>query len=601
MPRRQQVRADAYYMGAGREYRRAVFRPSPALMVRRFVFWNLQVLRLGVVNLFEKLLLRSTVQTRARRLREMLQRLGATAIKFGRQLSQRADVLDPAYCAELANLLDSVPPFPTAEALAILEATYRRPVSEVFRRLDPVPIGSASLSCVYQAELLDGTKVAVKIRRPGVGDVMMADLAVMSLQARFMEAIGAVRPGVATSFTIELRRMLSEELDFLVEARYTELFREEAERCKYVTAPRLFPELCSQEILVSEFVAGAFLQEFLAAVANNGNGGGELEKLLARGYNLKKVAKRLLYVFFWEVFESNFFHADPHPANIIVKPDNTLVMIDFGSCGTVSRKFRRNLLDFYDLLLKEDLNGVCRKMLATAEPLPAIDTDRCMEELLNLVRNWFFAMKSKNSPWQEKCSGAMFLRMISLCGRFGITSRPESVRFFRANFLYDAMIYRLYPRLDGAKEFKRYFRSAAKRSRKRVHRAFFRRLLGPRDEDLLNLERFKEVSTQVFDRIQDYVDTPKFSYAEGVGKVAYVVSLLIKTSINLFVLTLLMGAGRLFYLLGQGGTLASGNLQLMRCLDWVLQSEAYHFTVLVMLVVVVRKLVIRLDTFEVRE
>jgi len=596
MPRRKQVRADVPLAGAEVPFRRALFRPSPLLMVRRFLFWNAQLLRLIAVNLGEKVLFRGTVQKRARRLREMLQRLGPTAIKFGQQLSQRADVLDPSYCAELEKLLDNVPPFPCEQALAILEAAYRRPIAEVFRRFDSEPIGSASLACVYQAELINGDKVAVKIRRPGVGEIMVADLTVMSIQARFLEVLGVVRSGVATSFTIELKRMLSEELDFQVEARYTELFRKEAERCEFVTAPRLYHEFCTDVILVSEFVSGAFLREFMAALGNNGNG--DLEKLLARGYEPKKIANRLLYVFFWEVFESNFFHADPHPANIIIKPDNTIVMIDFGSCGTVSGKFRRNLMDFYDLLLKEDLNGVCRRMLAISEPLPPINTDLCLEELLNLVRNWFFALRSEHSKWQDKCSGSMFLRMISLCGRYGITSRPEAVRFFRANFLYDTMIYRLNPDLDGPKQFKKYFRRYAKRARQRVQRALLARAYGPMSVDYVNLERTHKVSSALVERISDYLDAPKFTYSEGVGKVAYVFSISLKSAINLFVVTLVWTGARLGYaLVHRSG--AADEVQLTHCLRWVLNSEVYHFTVLLVLVVVVRKLLIRLDSFDV--
>jgi ubiquinone biosynthesis protein len=601
MPRRKQIGVRSSTPENGEmQFRRVILKASFSLMVKRFVFWNVQLFRLLILNGMDKLRFRGSTQTRARRLRETLQTLGPTAIKFGQQLSQRADVLDPAYCTELGRLLDNVPPFPLEQAVKVLEETYHRPLSEVFRRFDPKPIGSASISCVYQAELISGETVAVKIRRPGIVEIMVADLSVMSLEARFMEALGIVRPGVATSFTAELKRMLVEELDFGVEARFTELFRKESKKNGRVSAPRLYPDLCTEQILVSEFVSGAFLVELLAAVSkeHNGNGNGELAALQARGYDVTEISKNLLYVFFWEVFESNFFHADPHPANIIVKPDNTLIMIDFGSCGTVSNKFRRNLMDFYSLLEKEDLNGMCRKMLTISEPLPPIDTDRCMEELLNLIRTWFFALRSKNSKWQEKCSGAMFLQMISLCGRYGISSKPESVRFFRANFLYDSMIYRLHPQLNGPKQFQKYFESFAKRTRKRVRRAMLQRMLGPKKMDYVTMEGAWETGTQMIDRIRDYLEVPKFSYSEGVGKLAYTCSLSLKTAINLFFLTVLFSGGRMVYLLAHRD---SGAELLLRCLIWTAKSGLFHFVVLFVLIIVVRKLLIRLDSIDLRD
>src|SRR5438045_9101328 len=118
---------------------------------------------------------RASIQRRAARLRRVFENIGGSFAKLGQQLSLRADILPYAYCAELAHMLDKVPPFPTAQAIATIERNARRPLHEIFATFDPDPIGSASLACVYQAALRTGGRVAVKVRRPEFGRRLASD------------------------------------------------------------------------------------------------------------------------------------------------------------------------------------------------------------------------------------------------------------------------------------------------------------------------------------------------------------------------------------------------------------------------------------------
>jgi predicted unusual protein kinase regulating ubiquinone biosynthesis (AarF/ABC1/UbiB family) len=574
------------------------FKPSLLYVLSRLLLWQLVLARFFGVNFVDRLRLRKSTERNAIRFRNALQELGPTAIKIGQQLSIRADVLPNAYCEQLRMLLDDVDPIPSEIAIAEIESTLGTKIQQVFRHFDPVPIGSASIACVYQAELLNGDKVAVKVRRPHIGTKMTADLKALSLLASIGEFLGLVTPNMATSFTRELKIMLLEELDLRIEARYTEIFRTATKKNKFVSAPRIYPELSSEKVFVAEFVSGAFLAEFLTAVETDNQEA--LANFSARGFNTKKIGKRLLQVFFWEIFENHYFHADPHPANIIVKPDNTFVFIDFGSCGILSRRFKSRLMLFYQALVAEDLNGLARNILATAEPLPPVDTEKCMDDLLAVIRRWFFSLKSDYSTWEEKCTGGMFMRMVSVVGEHGIASRPEAIRFFRANFLYDSIVYRIYPEVDGTKEFEKWHKDYSNRVRKRVLKQVNQRALGPRSTDYPAIENTYALAEQVMGRIRDTVDIPMFSFAERVGKVAYIFSLIVRTGLNLVSALVFFMLGRLIYqFFGNGQEIESSVL--FEAYSWALSSPFYHFYLFVFVVIFIRKMILSLETIDIGE
>jgi predicted unusual protein kinase regulating ubiquinone biosynthesis (AarF/ABC1/UbiB family) len=153
----------------------------------RLFAWMRVILTIGLGNFFDQLLRRDTIERRAVRFRRALERAGGTFVKLGQQLAMRVDLLPWAYCVELSKMLDRMTPFPTAEALQAVERTIKRPWQEVFAVFDPKPVGSASLACVFQATLKDGSKVVVKVRRPGIKELFTADLQVLDWVARFAE------------------------------------------------------------------------------------------------------------------------------------------------------------------------------------------------------------------------------------------------------------------------------------------------------------------------------------------------------------------------------------------------------------------------------
>ena len=202
----------------------------------------------------------------------------------------------------------------------------KRPLYDVFEAFDPEPIGSASLACVYQAQLYTGEHVAVKVRRPGIGPLIAADLRAVDWLLAIAETLTIIAPGVIRRFREDFQTILFNEMNFRTEARYTDLFRRRAKkRKKGVTAPRVFFEFCSEEVMVSEFVSGVWMYELMAAVDRDD------QEFLARvrkiGIDPKTLASKIVMIINREIQEELFFHADPHPANLIVMPNNEVCFI----------------------------------------------------------------------------------------------------------------------------------------------------------------------------------------------------------------------------------------------------------------------------------
>ena len=425
-------------------------------VLSRLFVWTWGYLRYYFGNAVDLLLGRSSLSRSATRFRLILESLGSTFVKLGQQLAVRADMLPYEYCEELSKMLDRVKPFPAEEAIAIIERRSGKRIGEIFDVFDPTPIGSASLACVYQAILKGGDKVAVKVRRPGIRETLAADLRAFSLLTWLAELLSFLRSGTSKNLRYELSGMLLEETDFRREARFTEIFRLEAERNgqSYITAPRVYAHLSSDEVLVTEFVSGVFLSELLSVMDRDDQP--TLASMRARGIHPEVVAKRLVMAFNWETMENVLFHADPHPANIVVKNDNGLVFIDFGSCGRFGSKTKRQWRQFHYYLANEDVAAMTDIAVAMLEPLPPIDLDAFKKEVELLYWDWLYAMKSDTSEWWEKASGVMWMKFIAVSRRYRVPINLDTLKGLRVTFLFDTIVFRLDRDLDLSEEYGHY-------------------------------------------------------------------------------------------------------------------------------------------------
>jgi predicted unusual protein kinase regulating ubiquinone biosynthesis (AarF/ABC1/UbiB family) len=309
-------------------------------------------------------------ERRARKLRETLLDLGPAFIKFGQMLSTRPDVLPPAYVEELSALQDRVPAAPWNRARRVLEAELGD-VDAVFESFEREPISGASIGQVYVARVgpdVPGveapTDVAVKVLRPGVRPRVEADLRVIRTLLPFVTRLAP--PG--QRFTLEnladeYAATIREEMDYAHEARRQAEVRANFADEPRVAIPPVVAALSTDRVLVAEYVEGT-------KISNVG-------ALRAMGLDTTELAERLERVYIQMIIEDGVFHADPHPGNLAVQPDGTLVFYDFGLTGTLSERRRSELFEFYIAVAEEDIEGV----LDAFEGMGALDPDADREFL----------------------------------------------------------------------------------------------------------------------------------------------------------------------------------------------------------------------------
>ena len=470
-------------------------------------------------TLRDSLLRRNTIQRRAARLSRTFEKAGGTFIKVGQQLSMRLDLLSWTYCIELSKLLDKMQPFPTEKAIEAIERVTGKPLDETFAVFDPEPVGSASMACVYQAYLKNGEQVVVKVRRPGIAKLFTADLKALDWFMRLLEFLTILRVGYTKNIRNELATIFQEELNFHQEGRYQELFRRRAKKSgkSFFSAPRVYPDLSGEDILVQEFVSGVWLMEILSAIDNNDKEA--LAYLRHLNIDSKVLAKRLLWVNSWGGFENIFFHADPHPANILVQPNNRLVFIDFGACGSFSESRREIFRNFIFAEGREDPEGMVQAAMALLEPLPYIDIYEFSKKLEAEYWKALYAQKSKYSEWWERGTIQTWYAFFRLSQEYKIPMNLDTLRLIRSTLLYDTLVTRLYPKIDRNREIRKYLDFSGKRARKRLYKRTKRSIeKGLPGTSYQRFEQVIAVGNRILFRLQGFLNTPAHRFTSAISK-----------------------------------------------------------------------------------
>jgi len=306
---------------------------------------------------------------RAEQLLDSMLTLGPTFIKLGQLLSTRPDVLPPEYIAEFAKLQDRVPPADWAEAEAVLE-TELGPVETRFDSLDTDPISGASLGQVYEGRV-DGQKVAVKVRRPGVRSLVEADLRVVRwsvpILARFVDD---VRSFSLETLADEFAKTIREEMNYEREAEMLQEIRENFRDNDTVRIPSVVETHSTAAVLTMEYVDGTKV--------NN------LTRLAELDIDRKTLAERLQFLYLQMIMEDGVFHADPHPGNLAVADDGTLVLYDFGMSGYVDPYIQDNVVEFYTAVVREDFDAIIDALIEIGTLSPDADRE-LMREILDLA------------------------------------------------------------------------------------------------------------------------------------------------------------------------------------------------------------------------
>jgi ubiquinone biosynthesis protein len=291
-----------------------------------------QYLELGMQMVSRTRRERVDALTKSERVRMALEELGPTFVKMGQVLSTRPDLIPVQFIDELSKLQDEVPPFPFNEAREIIEAELKSPIEDKFEKFDETPLAAASIGQVHRARLKDGEDVIVKVKRPGIRKTIEVDLEIMLhlavLIEKHVEEWGIYRP---TRIVEEFSRTLGRETDYTIEASNTERFARQFIGNSMVYVPRVFREVTTKRILTMEYVDGIKASK--------------IDRLEREGFDRKIIASRGADLMLEQVFKYGFFHADPHPGNVFVLPDNVICYLDFGMMGRVDRYAREDFAD----------------------------------------------------------------------------------------------------------------------------------------------------------------------------------------------------------------------------------------------------------------
>src|SRR3954470_4118917 len=311
------------------------------------------------------------LREQARRYKKQALYLEGVMIKMGQYLSTRKDMIPTAYIIELEDLLDQVPPVPWEKSKQVLEDEWEKPYTDVLRELSPNPIASASIGEVYQGVLHTGEVVAVKIQRPKIGEIIYSDFRAVKIVLWMAKHFTKLENSMDLSlFYREFVRVIGNELNFELELKNGNYFQEKYKNFPKVEIPEYYPDLSTKRVLVMEWEEGNRVTDLAF-----------LEKHQIDKYELANV---LIECFLGQLLEEGKFHADPHPGNIMVKADGTIVLIDFGMVGVIRRQDAMHIRDIVIGIFLKDYEKVVHAIEGMRFLLPHADK-REIERLIRIL------------------------------------------------------------------------------------------------------------------------------------------------------------------------------------------------------------------------
>jgi ubiquinone biosynthesis protein len=361
------------------------------------------------------------------RIRLVMEDLGPTFVKFGQIMSLRPDLLPAPLLKELSKLQDEVAPVEFTEARQVVEESLGRPIDEVFTTFDPEPLAAASLAQVHRGVLKKGGwVVSIKIRRPGIRKMIEMDLSILAaiaakLHERSEELASYNLPGLIKV----IHRTLIREIDFRQEARNMKIARSYASGSG-IHIPRVYEDYCSERLLIMEYVLGTKLKDLGEGALS------DPEALARRG--LRAAIKQIL--------EDGFFHADPHPGNLLITAQEGLCLVDWGMVGRLTEKDRYELIDLIKSVVDKDSDGLVHALLRVCKKRDLIDTRALEREVLSILDSYHAV------PLKDLNIGQMLLEITGLLRDYHLSLPPDLVIMVKALVTAEGTARRIYPDLD---------------------------------------------------------------------------------------------------------------------------------------------------------
>jgi len=388
-----------------------------------------QYIEIGLQMISRKSRERVEKLTRAERIRMALEELGPTYVKLGQILSSRPDLVAADFIQEFSKLQDKVPPFPFIDAKEIIQSELGSTLGSLFDYFDEKPFASASIGQVHRARLQDGEEVAVKVQRPGITKVIEVDLEIMlhlaTLMERHIEEMELQRP---VKIVEEFAKTIEKEIDYTIEATSMQRVAMQFLDDPNIYIPKVFSDKSTELILTTEFVDGIKVSE--------------IDRIEDAGLDRNVITVRGTELSLKQVFEYGFFHADPHPGNIFVLPNNVICLIDFGMMGSVDTFTKERFVDLLDSIVRKDVSKAAQTILKLTTWDEAPDV-RFFEKDVSE-----FMMQHLYKPLKDIKIGKLLQNVIELTSRHRLTVLPDLFLMMKALTTVEGVALMLDPDFD---------------------------------------------------------------------------------------------------------------------------------------------------------
>src|SRR5688572_17110612 len=320
-------------------------------------------------------------------LKEKLIELGPTFIKIGQSMGTQPDLLPLPFVIALGELQDSVPPFDNEIAFARIEKDLGRKINEVYAEFELEPVAAASLGQVYRARLHTGEEVAVKVQRPNLEAVIKGDLGILRKVANFAERFPQLNENADWSGMLrEFNQTIHEEMDYAAEGRNADRFRESFKNWSNIHVPKIYWNATTSKVLTMEFIHGTKVTD--------------LEEQERQGISPAKVNRLLIKTYLKQLLEDGFFHADPHPGNLLVMPDGRLAFFDFGMVGRITPELQSKMIDAFFHVVGKDPAGIADDLIALDFLKPGTDP-RIVRPVVEKMFEFHLNLKLKDVNFKE--------------------------------------------------------------------------------------------------------------------------------------------------------------------------------------------------------
>ena len=379
----------------------------------------------------------------AERMRLALEELGPTFVKLGQILSTRPDVVPRSFILEFAKLQDQVPSFPFEGVREQIRLELGKELEECFSFVDPESLAAASIAQVHRARLTTGEEVVVKVRRPGVVELVETDidaiLGLASMAERHLAGSEIYDPvGIVKEFARTIRR----EMDFAREGRTIEKFAENFAGDPTLHFPKVHWAQTARGVLTMEFIDGIKVSDTAA--------------LAAAGLDRRLIARRGADAFLKMVLTHGFFHGDPHPGNVFILPDNIICLLDYGMVGRLDIQLRGYLTDILLAIVQRDVDEVIALLLYSGEIADTLDTRALKRDLTGLIDTYY------ELPLQEIEVGLLLVEFLEVITTYHIKIQPDLMLLAKALVAVEGMGRDLDPDFDMVEHLKPFMKQAAR-------------------------------------------------------------------------------------------------------------------------------------------